>query len=180
MTSAISAFVKRSLQGVRVDSERLREIDPDKIHFQDVIALFIRAWPYIYPMRWHAVTYVGLAVFNFLWETFFTFVIFGLIYNNIILDLPVSSIGAAMLFLDPAQWVEIENLTKGQRYEIVLGVIALAIIATAMGESIGHGNHYYRVWILQNINQNLRLHLMRQLQSLSLKFHAESKTGDAI
>lgn len=48
MTSAIRAFVNRSIQGVRVESERLREIEPDQIHFQDVIALFIRSWPYLY------------------------------------------------------------------------------------------------------------------------------------
>jgi ABC-type multidrug transport system fused ATPase/permease subunit len=41
-------------------------------------------------------------------------------------------------------------------------------------------NSYYRVWILQNINQNLRIRLMGQLQGLSLKFHAEAKTGDSI
>jgi ABC-type multidrug transport system fused ATPase/permease subunit len=180
MTSAFSEFVNRSLQGVRVESERLREIEPDRIHFQDIIALFIRTWPYLYPMRWHAVAYISVAVFHFLWDAFFAFVSFGLIYNNIILDLPVSSIGAAMLFLDPAEWVDIEQITREQRYELIPGIISLAIISTAMGICIGHLNSYYRVWILQNINQNLRLHLLSQLQSLSLKFHADSKTGDAI
>ena len=102
MASTFSAFVQRSIHGVRVESERLREIEPDKIHFQDVIAVFIRAWPYLYPMRWHALAYIGLAVFQFLFDTFFAFTYFGLIFNNIILNLPVSAIGAAMLSLDPA------------------------------------------------------------------------------
>lgn len=180
MTSAFSAFVKRSIEGVRVESERLREIEPDKIHFQDVVALFIRAWPYLYPVRWHALAYICVAVFEFIWGTFFAFINFGLIYNNVILDLPVSSIGAAMLFLDPAEWVDVEQLSKDQRYQIIGGVITLAIISTALGATIDHVNRYYRVWILQSINQNLRLHLLSQLQSLSLKFHAESRTGDAI
>lgn len=180
MMSALRTFVARSMEGVRVESERLREIEPDKIHFKDVVALFIRAWPYIHPMRWHASAYIGLAVFEFFWSTFFGFVTFGLIYNNILLDLPVSSIGAAMLFLDPAQWVDVAHLAKSQRYEMISGVITLGVISIALGATIGHANAYYRVWILQNINQNLRLRLMSQLQSLSLKFHADSKTGDAI
>jgi len=180
MISAIKSFVARSIQGVRVESERLREIEPDKIHFQDVIALFIRAWPYIHPMRWHASAYIGVAVFQVVWEMFFTFVNFGLIYNNVILDLPVSSIAAGLLFLDPAEWVDIEHLAKAQRYHLITGVVILGVISVATGAIIGHANYYYRVWILQNINQNLRLHLMSQLQSLSLKFHADSKTGDAI
>jgi len=180
MTSAFRAFVNRSLQGVRVESERLREIEPDQIHFQDIVALFIRTWPYLYPMRWHAVAYIGIAVFHFLWLAFFAFVNFGVIYNNIILNLPVSSIGSALLFLEPAQWVDTAQLTKEQRYELIPRIIAFGVVSVAMGILIGHINSYYRVWILQNINQNLRLHLMRQLQSLSLKFHADSKTGDAI
>ncbi len=180
MTSAISAFIHRSIEGARVESERLREIEPDKIHFQDVIALFIRSWPYIFPMRWHALTYIGLEIVHFLSDTFFGFISLRLIYNNVILNQPVSSIAAHLLFLDPEQWVQVEQLTRDQRYEIVLGVVSLAIVGSAIGILIGHANSYYRVWILQNINQNLRLHLLSQLQSLSLKFHADSKTGDAI
>ena len=109
MTSAFRSFVQRSIEGVKVDSERLREIEPDKIHFKDVIALFLRTWPYLQPMRWHALTYICLAISQFLWDTFWVFVIFGIIYNNVILNLPVSAIGAFFLLLDPAQWVQVET-----------------------------------------------------------------------
>jgi ATP-binding cassette, subfamily B, bacterial len=177
---AIRDFVRRSIEGARVESERLREIEPDKIHFSDVIALFIRSWPYLFPMRWHASAYIGLAIFHFVWDAFFAFINFGMIYNNVILNLPMSSIAASILFLDPVQWVEVEQLSNAQRYEIVMSVVILAIVSTSLGVLIGHVNAYYRVWILQNVNQNLRLHLLTQLQSLSLKFHAESKTGDVI
>ena len=155
MTSSIRAFIRRSIEGARVESERLRDIEPDKIHFQDVIALFIRAWPYLHPVRWHALTYIGVAVFQFIWTALIAFINFGLIYNNIIQDDPVSSIGAALLFLDPAQWVDVEQLSVDQRYQIIGGVIALAIISTGLGVTIDHLNRYYRVWILQSINQNL-------------------------
>jgi len=180
MISATRSFIRRSIDGVRVESERLREIEPDKIHFKDVVALFIRAWPYIHPMRWHAAAYIAVAAFQNVWEAFFTFVSYGLIYNNVILPLPVSKIAATLLFLDPAEWVHVQYLTKAQRYDLIFGVLALGVVSMGVGICIGHANSYYRVWILQNINQNLRLHLMRQLQSLSLKFHADSKTGDAI
>jgi len=180
MIAAIKGYFSRSIQGVRVESERLREIEPDKIHFKDIVALFIRAWPYVHPMRWHASAYIGIAVFQVLWEMFFTFVSYGVIYNSVILDKPVSSIAATLLFLDPGEWVNIEQLTKLQRYDLIIGVVLLGIVSIGTGAIIGYANAYYRVWILQSINQNLRLHLMNQLQSLSLKFHADSKTGDAI
>ncbi|MDP7144811.1 MAG: ABC transporter ATP-binding protein [Pseudomonadales bacterium] len=176
----IRAFIQQSITGVRVGSEQLREIDPDRIQFQDVIALFVRTWPYVHPMRWHAVAYVGFAVFQFLWMTMFAFINFGLIYNNVLLDLPVAAISAILLFLDPSQWVDVEELTREQRIVLVPRVVVFGILAVALSNTVGNANAYYRVWILQNINQNLRLRLMSQLQALSLKFHAESKTGDAI
>jgi ABC-type multidrug transport system fused ATPase/permease subunit len=131
-------------------------------------------------MRWHAVAYVGFAVFQFLWMTMFAFINFGLIYNNVLLDLPVAAISAILLFLDPSQWVDVEELTREQRIVLVPRVVVFGILAVALSNTVGNANAYYRVWILQNINQNLRLRLMSQLQALSLKFHAESKTGDAI
>jgi ABC-type multidrug transport system fused ATPase/permease subunit len=180
MISAIKEFLARSMEGVRVESEHLREIEPDTIHFKDVIALFIRAWPYIHPMRWHAAIYIGVSVFHYFWTTVSGFISFGMIYNNVVLDHPVSAIAAVFLFLDPEQWVAVESLTKLQRYDLRFGILIFGVVTAAIGIIVGHANSYYRVWILQHINQNLRLHLMRQLQSLSLKFHADSKTGDAI
>jgi len=180
MTSAFRAFISRSLQGVRTESERLREIEPDKIHFQDIIGLFIRTWPYIYPMRWHALVYIILSIFHILWNIFTAMVSFGMIFNSVILNNPVSPIAARLLFLDPDKWVNVEFLSRAQRLEIIPMVVIMGIIGYAVGVGVGHINSYYRIWILQNINQYLRLHIMRQLQGLSLKFHAESKTGDAI
>jgi len=126
------------------------------------------------------IAYVGIAVFSFGWETFWGFVYFGFMYNNVILDLPLSSIGASLLWLDPAEWVEVDHLISEQRHMLVPLTIVVAFSSVALGLSIGFANNYYRVWILQQINQNLRMHLMSQLQALSLKFHAESRTGDTI
>jgi ABC-type multidrug transport system fused ATPase/permease subunit len=40
--------------------------------------------------------------------------------------------------------------------------------------------YYYQVWILQRVNQHLRLALLDRFQSLSLRFHSDSRVGDAI
>jgi len=39
---------------------------------------------------------------------------------------------------------------------------------------------YYRLWILQRINQLLRLRLFERIQALSLRYHADARVGDAI
>jgi ABC-type multidrug transport system fused ATPase/permease subunit len=40
--------------------------------------------------------------------------------------------------------------------------------------------YYYQVWILQRVNQTLRVRLLGHLQSLSLRFHSDNRVGDAI
>jgi ABC-type multidrug transport system fused ATPase/permease subunit len=40
--------------------------------------------------------------------------------------------------------------------------------------------YYYQVWILQRVNQKLRVDLLSHLQTLSLRFHADSTVGDAV
>ena len=39
---------------------------------------------------------------------------------------------------------------------------------------------YYRTWILQRINQYLRVTMVERAEHLSLRYHAHAKTGDAI
>lgn len=165
---------------MRVDSERMRTIEPEKVHFTDIVVIFLRGWPYIRPMIAHVIGFVGISVIATAWATFWGISILTLIYDNVILDSPVSSVSASILFLDPAAWVNVDTLTVDQRFELVPLIVMLAVLSGTLGAMIDNGGDYYRVWVMQNINQNLRMHLMGQLQQLSLKFHADSKTGDGI
>ena len=178
--SSLGDFVRRSIEGIRAEGERIRQIDPEEVRVSDVIGILIRGWPYIRPMRWHVVTYVVLMVVATLWGIFWGLTILTAIYQNVILDQPVALLTAHLMWLDPATWVEVEQLTVDQRFELVPMIVVLAVFSGTLGFMISNANDYYRVWVMQNINQNLRLHLMGQLQHLSLKFHADNKTGDGI
>ena len=173
-------FIRRSIEGIRAEGERMRQIEPEKVHFSDVVGIFLRGWPYIQPMFWHVVGYLALTVFATAWGIFWGVTILTLIYNNVILDNPVAPISAAILLLDTAVWVDVEQLTTDQRFDLVPWIVMLAVLSGTIGAMIDNGGSFYRVWVMQNINQNLRIHLMSQLQHLSLKFHADSKTGDGI
>ena len=180
MWRMFKSYIRRSVSGLRVQSEQMRQIEPEKIHFSDVVGIFIRGWPYIQPMYYHTISYISIAVFQIVWDWFWAFTIFSLIYNNVILDQAVGILPAWILFLDPDVWVNVDSLTDAQRFHLVPMVVMLAVVSGTLGAVIDNANNFYRVWIMQNINQNLRLHLMSQLNHLSLKFHAESKSGDAI
>ena len=129
MASRLGAYVRRSIEGFRVHSERVRQIEPEKIIFSDVVGIFIRGWPYIQPMFYHVITYVAVAVFQMLWGIFWGLTIFSLIYNNVIIDEPVGALPAAILFLDPAVWVNVEALGAEQRSELVPMVVMLAVVS---------------------------------------------------
>ena len=60
------------------------------------------------------------------------------------------------------------------------GVLNVILAITVPAFFCGFSLWYYQVWILQRINQTLRLALFDRLQALSLRFHAESRIGDAI
>ena len=173
-------FIRRSIEGLRVDGERMRRIEPEKVHFTDIIGIFLRGWPYIQPMIWHVFGFVLITVTATAWNTFWGISILTMIYNNVILDQSVAYASASILFLDIDLWVNVEALTVDQRFELVPLIVVLAVLSGTIGAMIDTGGDYYRVWVMQNINQNLRLHLMSQLHHLSLKFHADSKTGDGI
>jgi ABC-type multidrug transport system fused ATPase/permease subunit len=93
---------------------------------------------------------------------------------------PLSPLEARLLALDPATSVHVEKLSEASRRlvrdrELVLGVV-LTLVLTPLGGALA----YYLLWILQRINQELRLELFQRLQTLSLRFHQESRVGDAI
>lgn len=158
----------------------MRQIEPDKVRFSDVIGIFLRGWPYIRPMAWHVLGFLTISIGATIWGTFWGITILTLIYQNVILDQPVALLSAHILLLDPETWVYVDSLTEDQRFELVPPIVMLAVLSGTLGAMIDNGGDYYRVWVMQNINQNLRMHLMSQLHHLSLKFHADSKTGDGI
>ncbi|HTO54462.1 MAG TPA: ABC transporter ATP-binding protein [Myxococcota bacterium] len=86
-----------------------------------------------------------------------------------------SPLVARLLALDTSAGLTPElRRTAAGRLTWVLGGIAVAMTAAGMGV------FYYGVWILQRLNQSLRMQLVDRLQALSLRFHEESRVGDAI
>ncbi len=73
-----------------------------------------------------------------------------------------------------------ETLSPDQRLTLVRRVIGVGVGVTLAVVPLALALYYYQVWILQRVNQLLRLRLLDRLQTLSLRFHGESRIGDAI
>jgi len=94
--------------------------------------------------------------------------------------LPLTPEEARLLGFDPARFVDVATLAPAERRAVLDRTILLFVASVAVGTPFGLGLYYYQLWILQRVNQLLRLRLLDRLQELSLRFHAGSRIGDAI
>ncbi len=104
----------------------------------------------------------------------------GSFWDGILVGEPITAAQARLLRLDPAVYVEVEALTTADRLTLRshwiygLGALLAALTPVVVGLT------YALIWLLQRINQILRVRLLERFQALSLRFHAESRVGDAI
>ncbi len=102
------------------------------------------------------------------------------LWNGALQGQPISELASRALGLAPELYASVDALEADKRRSLaerltwVLAGLAVAIAAGVM--ALG----YYGIWILQRVNQWLRLELVDRLQTLSLRFHDESRVGDAI
>jgi ABC-type multidrug transport system fused ATPase/permease subunit len=86
----------------------------------------------------------------------------------------------------PAPWelalLGISQPAEGQalRAAIAAAVAPRLVILGIIGTVAGMALSYYGMWILQRVNQLLRLALFERAQALSLRFHADARIGDLL
>ena len=90
------------------------------------------------------------------------------------------AVQAALLRLDPAVTVGVPALSVAVRRSVALRTVIGGVAITALALPLFFALWYYQIWILQRINQALRIELLDRLQALSLRFHSEARVGDAI
>ena len=103
-----------------------------------------------------------------------------LLNQNILQNEPIAP-GLADLFGIP-EWAQgaIANLSDDQRRELVWLYVKLALGAHLAQLPLRIINPYYHMWIMQRINQDLRLALLERWHQLSMSSHSEHRTGDSI
>ncbi len=148
--------------------------------FRLVLRIFRRCFPLLKTVRWHLVGLIlGSAALAILFLPL-TLLLVDIIWTRALQGQPLTAIEAAFLGFDPALTVQVDTLSTELRREIGARVLWIGIAIAVPALFCGFALWYYQVWILQRINQTLRLALFDRLQALSLRFHAESRIGDAI
>ena len=90
-------------------------------------------------------------------------------------------VASSLWFSSPEMGVEnTESLSQDQRHDLKWSWIYLSIALWAFNLPIGMIVPYYTVWIMQQINQDMRIALVRRWHQLPLSYHSDHRTGDSI
>lgn len=179
---------------------------PPTMTFRRMFQLGLKTWPFMRPMLKHLLVLLALLFSGGL--TFLVGAFFGtdLFYNKVLIGEKLQPIQATVLFLgeeyvttDPLKlgkktsgkstsddknnsesaYVEPE-MTQAQRKTVRNRFLIWSAIGGVLLAVFGMAAWYYSTWVWQSINQNLRVGMVERAESLSLRFHNDSRVGDAI
>ena len=151
---------------------------------KEAFKLAWRCWPYYRPQAKHLATFVLINSVVGAFALGAEFIGTDLIENKIILGEKLEPLQATMLLLDEdfvsSAGAENGQLGLEQRKAVRERVIVLAGVLAVLLLGISVCVWYYMTWIFQRVNQDLRVEMLSRVEHLSLRYHSDSKTGDAI
>ena len=135
---------------------------------------------YLLPQLRHFVIFLALTLFVLVMNTGAAMFSADLLTNKVFLAEPLNSFQATLLGLSHATFVDVNSLSEAARFH--LRSIFLVLLATLVVSHflLGQGLRYYQTWILQRVNQHLRVAMMNNAIHLSLRYHHAHQVGDAI
>ncbi len=152
----------------------------DRLSAREVLRVLVRCIRVLGTARWHlvgvCVGFAGLTLSLLVPSLLFL----DLFWTRALQGEPLPAVQATLLGLDPAIAVHVAELSTAVRRSVALRTVLGGVAITAVALPLFFALWYYQIWILQRINQALRLELLDRLQALSLRFHSEARVGDAI
>lgn len=160
--------------------ERPSNSDALRLDLKGLGRVYVATWPYIFAQIRHflALLVLNLGLLGF--GTAVAFLSFDVLIDSVGRAEPLSGAQAAVMLLPDAGYVGVETLSEAARLEVLfrfLIVSAVIIVTTASAFTL---LAMYRVWILQRVNQDLRVAMVRNAEDLSLRFHTKTSAGDGI
>jgi ABC-type multidrug transport system fused ATPase/permease subunit len=154
----------------------------DRLGFRLVLQIFWRTLPFIATVRAHLVYFVLGVVAGAIAAGVIALPLFDALWNGILFGRPISARTASIFdvaiadFAAGADNAALAAAREALRTRWIVAVALLSLVAAP----IAAGLYYYMVWILQRINQVLRVRMLEHFQALSLRVHADSRVGDSI
>ncbi len=159
-------------------------------NFKVLAGLILRTWPYLRPQLLHLIVWICLILLIQGVLNSAILLAFDLFNNKVFVAEKLKPAQVRFLGLDetyvataedagvPA--VERPKLTRDQRRVVRNRILILFALAGIVLMGLEPIVSYYRTWILQRINQFLRVTMIERAEHLSLRYHNHARTGDAI
>jgi ABC-type multidrug transport system fused ATPase/permease subunit len=149
----------------------------DRLRFRLVLRILLRCAPLLWEVRWHLAAMLGALTCTVLLLVIPVTQMIDMFWSKVLGGEALTDPQLRLLLLergDVTPWDEAARRMTLRRV-VGLGSTIVVVAACAFTPLV-----YYRVWVLQRVNQVLRLKLLDRLQALSLRFHSDSTVGDAI
>ena len=146
-----------------------------------VVRVFIRTWPYLKPQFLHILCWLVLQLTSYTAVGLAMVLVDDVLSNKIMLGHPLEPAQTTLLMVD-ASYAEVEELSAEQRYAVRDRFVLYVTIGYFLNTVVLQLGflHYYYTWIIQRINQRLRVTMVEKAEHLSLRYHSHARTGDAI
>ena len=143
--------------------------------------VFVRTWPYLKPQFLHILCWLVLQLTSYTAVGLAMVLVDDVLSNKIMLGHPLEPGQTTLLMVD-AGYAEVEELSAEQRYVVRDRFVLYVTIGYFLNMVVLQLGflHYYYTWIIQRINQRLRVTMVEKAEHLSLRYHSHARTGDAI
>lgn len=145
-----------------------------------IIDAFWECRHYLLPQLRHFAIFISLTIFALAMNTGIAIFSADLLTNKVFLGEPLNAFQATLLGLSHAEFVNVDMLSEAARFR--LRTVFLILLATLVVSYflLNQVLRYYQTWILQRVNQHLRVAMMDNAIQLSLRYHHKHQVGDAI
>ena len=128
----------------------------------------------------HLVYYYGLICLNMLVGIVTGLFTIDLLNQSILQAKPLTPFLADFVGQPELKAGVVETLSTAQRQELQWIYVAFLVAIGVLMFPFGVALPYYNVWIMQRINQDLRLALVERWHRLSLRYHSDHRVGDSV
>lgn len=156
------------------------EFEALTLNFRGLGRVYLATWPYIHSQLRHFLALLALNLVLVGFGTAVGFLGFDILWDSVGGSEPLSAAQANVMLLPAEDYVLVESLSSAARFEILFRFLIVSAIIIVLTTSMFTLISMYKVWILQRVNQELRVAMVRNAEELSLRFHARMSAGDGI
>ncbi|HIF98460.1 MAG TPA: ABC transporter ATP-binding protein [Myxococcales bacterium] len=172
-----SAPPNSDLQGLRRLGDGSKN---DRLRMRLILRILIRCLSLLVPVRKHVILlFLGFGTLSLLLLPLGLLFI-DTLWTRVLQGNPMLEIEAQFFRVPVAAATHVDGFGPDLRRLVAERLVVWAAVLSMAIAPLFIGLYYYQVWILQRVNQKLRVDLLSHLQSLSLRFHADNTVGDAV